>query len=441
MSPPVNPVISDDKLPARADVVVIGGGIIGCAAAYFLARRGISVALIEKGRIAGEQSSRNWGWCRQQGRDKAEIPLIKESLAIWGRLQEEIGADPGFRRQGILYLTRDPAELAGWERWLEHARRHQIGSRLLSAAEAQAMTPDCREKWIGGLHTPSDGRAEPALAAPAIAEAARRAGASLHQRCAARGLEREAGKVAMVVTEQGAIRTGAVLLAGGAWSSIFLRRHGLDLPQLTVRASVMRTEKAPAVTEGAMGTPGFSIRRRLDGGYSLAQNGVGFEITPDAFRYMRAFWPAFRQEHRHLKLRFGRAFFQALARPRDWALDRPSPFEAERILDPEPDHGLLNQALANLQAAFPALAGVRMAESWAGMIDATPDAVPVISPVDSLPGLHIATGFSGHGFGIGPGAGRLAADLVSGAPPVVDPYPFRYSRMIDGTPLVPDAGL
>ncbi|HXU59591.1 MAG TPA: FAD-dependent oxidoreductase, partial [Verrucomicrobiae bacterium] len=242
MSPPVNPVISDDKLPARADVVVIGGGIIGCAAAYFLARRGISVALIEKGRIAGEQSSRNWGWCRQQGRDKAEIPLIKESLAIWGRLQEEIGADPGFRRHGILYLTRDPAELAGWERWLEHARQHQIGSRLLSAAEAQAMTPDCRERWIGGLHTPSDGRAEPALAAPAIAEAARRAGASLHQRCAARGIESQAGKVAMVVTEQGAIRTNAVLLAGGAWSSIFLRRHGIDLPQLTVRASVMRTE-------------------------------------------------------------------------------------------------------------------------------------------------------------------------------------------------------
>ena len=94
-----------------------------------------------------------------------------------------------------------------------------------------------------------------------------------------------------------------------------------------------------------------------------------------------------------------------------------------------------------LSAVVCAAISLRMAESWAGMIDATPDAVPVISPVDSLPGLHIATGFSGHGFGIGPGAGRLAADLVSGAPPVVDPYPFRYSRMIDGTKLVPDAGL
>src|SRR6195256_5341831 len=125
---------SDPVLPRKTAVVIIGGGIVGVCTALELAERGVDVALIEKGRIAGEQSSRNWGWCRQQGRDKAEIPLIKESLAIWGRLQEQIGADPGSRRHGILYLTRDPVELAGWERWLEHARQHQIGSRLLSAA-------------------------------------------------------------------------------------------------------------------------------------------------------------------------------------------------------------------------------------------------------------------------------------------------------------------
>ena len=246
----------------------------------------------------------------------------------------------------------------------------------------------------------------------------------------------------MVVTEKGAIRTGAALLAGGAWSSIFCRRHGLDLPQLTVRASVMRTRPAPAVTEGAIGTPGFSIRRRLDGGYSLAMaRGVGFDITPDSFRYFRSFLPIYRQERRHLKLHLGRAFFEALARPLQWALDRPSPFEAERILDPAPDAAVLAQALKNLRTAYPALKGLQMAESWAGMIDATPDAVPVISPVESVPGFHIATGFSGHGFGIGPGAGRLAADLITGAPPVVDPHPFRYSRMIDGTKLVPEVGI
>ena len=91
--------------------MIIGGGIIGASAAYFLAKKGLSVALIEKGRVAGEQSSRNWGWCRQQDRDEAEIPLIKESLRLWGDLSAEIGADTGFRRTGMLYVTQDPAEL------------------------------------------------------------------------------------------------------------------------------------------------------------------------------------------------------------------------------------------------------------------------------------------------------------------------------------------
>ena len=196
--------------------MVIGGGIIGCSAAYFLAKRGLTVAVVEKGRVGGEQSSRNWGWCRQQDRDEAEIPLIKESLQLWGSLGEEIGADLGFRRTGILYVTQDPQELGRWEQWMEHARTYQLHSRLLSGAEAQAMTPGCETKWIGGLHTPSDGRAEPSMAAPAIATAARRLGVTIHQNCAARGLETEAGAVSAVVTEQGTIRTRTVLCAGGA---------------------------------------------------------------------------------------------------------------------------------------------------------------------------------------------------------------------------------
>ncbi len=122
MSPAVDVVQSDGRLPPAADVVVIGGGIIGCSAAYFLAKKGLSVAVIEKGRVACEQSSRNWGWCRQQGRDTREIPLIKESLALWGGLNEEVGADTGFRRTGLLYVTKNGAELARWERWRDHAR-------------------------------------------------------------------------------------------------------------------------------------------------------------------------------------------------------------------------------------------------------------------------------------------------------------------------------
>ena len=262
--------------------MIIGGGIIGASAAYFLAKKGLSVALVEKGRVAGEQSSRNWGWCRQQDRDEAEIPLIKESLRLWDSLSAEIGADTGFRRTGLLYVTENPAELAKWERWMEYARTYQLHSRLLSAAEAQAMTPGCDSKWIGGLHTESDGRGEPSMGAPAIATAARRAGVTIHQNCAARGLETEAGKVSAVVTEHGTIRTQRVLCAGGAWSSLFCRRHVIDLPQLTVRASVLRTDPAPEVFDSGLGTPTFGIRRRLDGGYTVGfRDQVSFHITPD----------------------------------------------------------------------------------------------------------------------------------------------------------------
>ena len=114
--------------------------------------------------------------------------------------------------------------------------------------------------------------------------------------------------------------------------------------------------------------------------------------------------------------------------PRRWSMDRRSPFEVTRTLDPDPNSKFLAEAKANLVRLFPGLKDVAIAESWAGMIDVTPDAVPVIGPAAPLPGLFIATGFSGHGFGIGPGAGKLASELVSGAPTCVDPSPFKLGR-------------
>src|SRR5689334_16718898 len=144
MSPPVNRIDSDPNLPDAVDVAVIGGGIIGVASAYHLAKQGVRVALLEKGHVACEQSSRNWGWVRQQNRDERELPLIRHSLEMWGRLNEEIGGDTGFRRCGLLYVTEDPAELAGWESWVNMARGYQVHSRLLTAAEAQAMTPGAK---------------------------------------------------------------------------------------------------------------------------------------------------------------------------------------------------------------------------------------------------------------------------------------------------------
>src|SRR3954452_17883928 len=164
MLPPLNRIDSDLQLPARVDVVIIGGGIIGVAAAYHLAKRRHSVALLEKGVVADEQSGRNWGWCRLQNRDRRELPLMQHSMDLWGVLDREIGSDMGFRRTGLIYVTKDPQELATWEAWVNMAQEFQVHSRILTPEEARALTPGNEQDWIGGIHSPFDGRAEPSMA-------------------------------------------------------------------------------------------------------------------------------------------------------------------------------------------------------------------------------------------------------------------------------------
>lgn len=438
MAPALDPVLDDERVPAQADVVVIGAGIVGTFAAYYLACRGLTVALVEKGYVGAEQSSRNWGWCRQQGRDIAEIPISQHSLRLWETAQAEIGTDLGFRRTGVLFVSDDAAQIADWERWAARARDFQLHSYVLSGAEADAMMPGCAKRWKGGLHTPSDGVAEPSCAAPAVAEAARHLGTTIHQRCAARGLETAAGRVSAVLTEKGRIATGAVLCAGGAWSSLFFRHLGIPLPQAGVYATAFRTMPGPHITMGGIGTPGFAVRRRADGGYTVGLAGRGrVELTPQGLLYAKQFWPTYLKRRKNVRLSLGRSFIAGPEMLAHWGDDAISPFERMRILDPAPDRHLVGKALTQLRSTYPDAGLIGVAESWGGFIDTTPDAIPVISAVDRLPGLYVATGFSGHGFGLGPGAGHLAADLITGISPAIDPTPFAYTRLIDGRRLAP----
>jgi len=434
MAPRVDPVQSDETVPTRADVVIIGGGIIGTSTALFLAEKGISVALCEKGHIAGEQSSRNWGWCRKMARDPREIPLVIESLRLWQGMNERVEAETGFRTCGIMYLAETQADLGKYEDWLDHAREYQLDTRIIDGAEVGRLLPGMAKRWAGALHTPSDGKAEPQMAAPAIAAAARRRGAAILQGCAVRGIETASGRIAAVVTEKGRIACQSVVLAGGAWSRLFCGNLGIDLPQLKVLGSVMRTEKLDGGPEISASGGLFGYRKRMDGGYTVATLGVRtIDLVPDNFRLLPQYLPAARLHWKKLRFRVGGRFAEEWRTPRKWTLDAPSPFEAVRVLDPEADPFVLERARASIAETFPAFKNVGVAQSWGGMIDVMPDAIPVISAVDTLPGFYIATGFSGHGFGIGPGAGRLMADMVTGAPPVVDPTPFRLSRFTDGT--------
>ena len=204
------------------------------------------------------------------------------------------------------------------------------------------------------------------------------------------------------------------------------------LPQLKVRSSVFRTAPAPLVTEHAVWSRDVAFRRRQDGGYTVAHgSATEVPIVPDTLRWARSFMSSYREERSRLRLRLDGRFLTELRTPRHWSLDGPSPFEATRVNDPAPNQRILGEAARNLARLFPALAPVPVVESWAGLIDVTPDAVPVIAPVDTLPGFHLATGFSGHGFGIGPAAGRLAAEMVSGAATSIDRTPFRLERFFN----------
>src|SRR4029079_4656356 len=213
MPPRVDPVPSDEKLPAQADVVIIGGGIIGTSTALFLAQRGISTVLCEKGHIAGEPSRRNWGWCHTMARAPREIPLIIESLRLWQRMNGTVEAETGFRTCGIMYLGESAEALANMEAWLEHAREYQLDTRLIDGAEVSQLLPGSAKRWAGALYTPSDGKAEPQMAAPAIAAGAPRRGAESLTGRAVRGIETAAGRVAAVVTEKGRIACQSIVLA------------------------------------------------------------------------------------------------------------------------------------------------------------------------------------------------------------------------------------
>ncbi|MBW4707878.1 FAD-binding oxidoreductase [Roseobacter sp. YSTF-M11] len=432
------PVRFSGPVPAKADVVVIGGGVIGVSTALFLARAGRRTVLLEKGRIAAEQSGRNWGWIRQQGRDPDELPIMVEANRLWRGLSAETHQDIGLRQAGVTYLAASGAQMARYAAWAPIAREQGVDTRLMSAAETAALLPGAARRYTGALHTASDMKAEPWQAVPALAEIAAREGATLVENCAVRSLDVAAGRVAGVVTEQGRISAPEVVLAGGAWSTLLLRHHGIDLPQLSVRATVAATTPLPAVADGGVADETLAFRHRADGGYTLA---------PGGFHELFVGWDAVRALPKFLtQLRahpFGTRFYPAAPRgypdawttPRRWSPDAQSPFERMRILDPRPNKRRASRLKRQFAGRFPELPSFELSQVWAGMIDTMPDLVPVVDRVAALPGLTLGTGMSGHGFGIGPAIGRILADLAQHNDPGHDLLRFRLSRFTDGSAM------
>ena len=254
-------------------------------------------------------------------------------------------------------------------------------------------------------------------------------GGSVHQECAARGIEMAGGRLSGVVTEAGTIKTGTAVLAGGAWASSFCNQLGVQFPVATIRQSIVRVAPVEQSLPTALTSPRVAITRRPDGHYVLAISGRGrADPTAQLVRFAPQFIPMFAKRWRNVfpggleGIRWGH---ETRAK---WKLDAPTPMERARILDPKPDPAGVREIHRRAVELLPALREARIADTWAGYIDSTPDGVPGIGELPQVPGLILAAGFSGHGFGIGPGAGHLIADLVSGAKPIFDPAPFDPAR-------------
>lgn len=426
----VTQIKTPSDLPKKTTVVIIGGGIVGLTAALTLVERGVPVVVLEKGRFVGEQSSRNLGWIRKTNRAEDDVPLAVESDKLWAGMNERVGADVGYRQAGIMFLGKNDTDMAGYERWLKSIEHLNLGSKLLTPHQIDKLIPNGVGNWKGALYTPSDGRAEPEFAASAIANAAQKKGAVLIENCTARTLITTGGKVSGVVTEHGEIQCDNVLLAGGAWSRRFLGNMGIKFPTLPLFLSVFKTNPLPHIPiEIAVGAPDFSFRKHIDGSFIMMQRGaIDAPLTIDHLKIGTQFLGALKHGKDVMHVRLNSFFLEDWKLGRKWSKGDVTPFEKVRTFNPPINQSFNQDALNNLREAWPVFQDAEIENEWGGVIDVTPDSNPVIANITTMPGLTIAVGFSGHGFGTSPAAGQLAADLVMGTSPLIDPTPYRFER-------------
>ena len=419
-----------NRSPAdTVDVVVIGAGLAGVGTAYYLTRRGAAPVVLEKDDVGAEQSSRAWGFVRQQERDPIELPLMMASNALWRDLESELDADLEFTMSGNLGIARHAHELEAYRRWQAVGDAHGLETQLVTADEVRKLLPGIRGEWLGGLLTPSDGHASPPKTTAAYAAAARRGGARIETGCASLSIDVRGGRVRGVHTEKGYIATERLVCAAGAWSSRVLRPAGIRLPQLRVRASVGVTQPTETLVPVASWTPEIAFRQRPDGVVVAARfDHADHDLSLTSLLEARRFLPTFRSTHEQVRFHIGALFWRDLADrvlPRRMGTDRARRWAvgAAPTNRRSPEH-----ALRTLKQLFEPARDLILADCWSCYMDITSDMLPVLGPAPGIEGLTIATGLSGHGFAMAPIVGKVSADSALGEDPGFNLDAFSAAR-------------
>lgn len=402
------------------DVIVIGGGIVGCSAAYYAAKNGMRVLLVERDTPGSAQSGRNLGFIRQQNRDFRELPLMIGALSIWEEIEAELGRPVGWQQGGNLSLAFSEADLVSRRDWQKRAvEEFGLDTRMLSATETHALVPqlstDCGV--VGAMYTPSDGKAEPARATRAFFDAALAAGVAFAFGEPVTRIEISAGRISGVQIRDRLYRASTVITAAGAGSAALLRKAGLDLPQEFIRATVARTAarrelRIPACVSGQHA----GMRQDLNGAYVISVAGGEYDVRLDSWRHMRWYQAARKSNPDAARI----DYLAPIKRLLPTRMPLPvADFPPSRD-NPRPECARVKQASREFSRLFQALADLEIETCWAGIIDTMPDVIPVLGSVEGISGMLVGTGFSGHGFGPGPMAGKVLSDLAAGRRSPVD---------------------
>lgn len=377
-----------------AEFLIIGGGIIGCASAYHLARSGAQVRLIECRHLAAMASGWTLGGVRQSGRAPAELPLARAAVARWIGLADELDAETGYHQDGNLRLARTADEIEAIRQMVASQRALGLSLEFLpDAAAIRAVAPSIGCEALAASFCPSDGYADPVAATLAFANAARRHGARIEEGVCATELVIRGMRVAGAETSRGFIPADNIIVAAGTHSAGLLAPLGLALPLTVMQVQV------------ALSVPADRVFRQV---FGVANADCAGRQQPDGrFRYTSGIGPY------------------------------PGDHERWSAASLAPQRGEMEALRQRIGAFLPALAAAPIEQTWGGLIDMTPDALPVIDRVHALPCLVVAAGFSGHGFGIAPAVGEAVAALALDAPSPFDLAPFRFDRFPHGATVAP----
>jgi glycine/D-amino acid oxidase-like deaminating enzyme len=369
----------------RAEVVIVGGGVLGASIAYHLAQKGITdVVVLERDRLGSGSTSRNAGGVRLQFSTEINVRLSQRSLSHWERFEDETGVDPQFKQVGYLFLITADRDAAAFERSLALWSRLGVPAERLDARGVHALFPDIKVDDVRfATFCPKDGHLDPTSLLNGYVARAREKGVSFREGQPATAIEREAGRVSAVRTPAGAIATPTVIDAAGPWAGQVAKLAGIELPITPLRRQIFVTDPVPGLAEE------FPLTVEMATSFYFHRESGGV--------------------------------LMGMADP----ADRPG-------FDDAVNWEFLPAIVERALERMPVLERANVKTGWAGFYEDTPDKHPIIGPIASVPGFISAAGFSGHGLMHAPAAGEAVAELIADGRTTLDITALSFERFARG---------